>query len=628
MASPLVANRFKDVKVAGRSLAVNLVNNVSSMSVELSNSAVSAFKVTFADTAEFNIYRSTVVNPGQTLTYEGFTFDVGELETSSDKGGPMVTLNCLSKRVTALTKQTGEKSWGLHADISAWVNAAAKSVGFTPVVQPGLGEAEITRAKPEGGQAESTWDVMTKLKGEAGVWLFEYGNLLVFAKPTWWAKHAKGRWTYTWNTLSDHSPNLLSTPKYTRTPSAERDQREKLTLSVTGDNASAARPGDLLTLNSRLPNVGFKGQWLIASVEVGSTFRDPVVLSCLRIVDPAVRAKAGPSLVIPKELANNPQGPIAGYAGEQLTMARRIISAAIEMKLPKRAYYIGVMVAMLESSLRNLNYGDEGQGVTNPDGSPTTSLGLFQQQGNGAWGSRSDRLNPTIAATNFFKAMIRQPGWESEDPGLLAYHVQVGGSPSAYNARWAAAVQVVDAILAANDGSPAAGANAAAAKSGANPVAGSAKAWIDSHVGQYMDFDNAFGGQCVDVWQYYNRDVVGGPVIYLPNAKDYYGAPGLLGKYVRLTASATPRLGDVAIWDGFYGYVPGYGMAGHIAVVVQDNGNGTINCLSQNPGVANKVNLQKTGLAGYLRPKSVKPPPPPPQKAPAQVGGNTGWKYT
>lgn len=623
--TPLAFERHKELRIAGRNLSTNLMDSIQSVDFELSNSSVSALKVTFTDTPEFNVYRSTVVNPGQTVTHLGFTFEVTELETSTGSGGPTVTLTCLSKRVLALTRQTGEKSWG-NADVSAWVRAAASSVGFTPVVQPGLGTYEIKRKKPEAGQdPESTWDVMASLRGDVGVWLFEYGNLLVFAKPSWLFKNSVfPRWDYAWSSTTDHSTGLLSTPKYTRKPTADRDKREELTLTITGANASAARPGHVIGLSSRLPNVGFKGTWLVASVEVGDSVAESVTLTCLRAIDPAVTAKKSSSLTMPNEdLSQVPAGPIAGYNGQQLTNALRIVAAAKAMGLSLFAMRVGVMVAMLESSLINLEHGDEAQGVTNPDGTPTTSLGLFQQQGNGAWGSRSDRLNPTIAATNFFKAMLRQPGWESTDPGLLAYHVQVGGSPSLYNARWSAAVQVVDAILKANNGSPAAAAGAAAAKAGPNPVATSAKAWIDSHVGQYMDYDNAYGGQCVDVFKYYNHDVVGGPEV-LGDGKDYYNNPALLGKYVRLPASAVPRLGDVACWGSYYGYVPGYGMAGHIAIVVADNGNGTINVLSQNPGVAHKVNLLKTGLQGYLRPKSAKPPPPPPATAPKQGT----WKYT
>jgi hypothetical protein len=611
MATPLVSSRFKDVTVAGRNLSVNLLNNVESMSVELSSSAISAFKVTFADTHEFNIYRSTVVNPGQTLTYEGFTFDIGELETGSGNGGPTVSLNCVSKRVTALSKQTGEKSWGTHADVSAWVKAAATSVNFTAVVQPGLGTAEIARAKPEGDKVESTWDVMTKLKDEVGVWLFEYGNLLVFAKPTWWAKVAKGRWTYTWSTMTEHSPDLLAAPQYTRTPSAERDQREKLQLSVTGDLASKARPGDIVTLNSRLPNVGFKGQWIINSVDVGSTVRDPVALSCVRIVDPAIRTKASKGLTIPTSaMTNNPAGSVAGYSGQQLTNARYIVNAGIDMKVSLRAQRIAVMTAMGESSLINVNHGD----TAGPD-----SCGLFQQRD--PWGPRTERMNATSSAKLFYKALLQVPGWEALEPTIAAHRTQINADPNHYAKFWTPAVQVVDAIYVANRGKEGVlGANSPTVSSNNPAVRSSAQAWINANKGKALDFDGAYGAQCVDVFKYYNRDVVGGPAV-LGNGRDYYPNNNLMGKYVRVPPSVTPILGDVACWDGVYGVIDGVNY-GHIAIVIRDLGNGFIECFTQNPGPCHVGNLTKAGLQGYLRPKSVKPPPlngkPPAQGA---------WEY-
>jgi hypothetical protein len=593
MATPLVSTRFKDVRVAGRNLATNLVNNVESMSVELSNSAVSAFKVTFADTHEFNVYRSTVVNPGQTLTYEGWTFEIGELETDSGKGGPSVSLTCLSKRVTALMKQTGEKNWGKAVDVSAWVTSVAKSAGFIPVVQPGLGKAEITRAKPDGGEAESTWDVLVKLRDEKGVWLFEYGNRLVFAKPTWWVKvNGITRWNYTWSTVAEHSPDLLATPKYTRSPSAERDQREKLTLTVTGDRVSAARPGDFVILNSRLPNVGFKGSWIIESVEVGSTVREPVVLSCLRIVDPVVRTPAAASLIIPNEMSNNPAGPVAGYNGQQLTNARRIVSAAMEMGIGIHGQRVGVMTAMGESSLINVNHGD----AAGPD-----SRGLFQQRDNGAWGSLSDRLNPTIAATNFFKALLKVPNWSSLPPTLAAHYTQRNADPNHYTKYWSAAVQVVAAIHAANPNYKPGGASSggAASSGGSSALWKKAQNWMNATNGKYIDFDGAYGAQCVDVFKFYNRDVVGGPPV-LGNGNGYYWQDVLLGKYTRLGPGVTPQFGDVACWGSYYG-----GVYGHIALVVKDLGNGWMEVFSQNPSPAKYQNLSKQGLQGFLRPKGI-----------------------
>ena len=70
---------------------------------------------------------------------------------------------------------------------------------------------------------------------------------------------------------------------------------------------------------------------------------------------------------------------VAGYASDQLVNAAQIMNAANAAGLPQQAQIIGVMTAIGESGLRNLAYGDDLQGVTNPDGTLTSSLGLFQQ---------------------------------------------------------------------------------------------------------------------------------------------------------------------------------------------------------------------------------------------------------
>jgi hypothetical protein len=440
---------------------------------------------------------------------------------------------------------------------------------------------------------------MAKLKDEVGCWLFEYGNRLVFGKPTWWVKvNGITRWNYTWSTVSEHSGDLLEVPKYTRTPSADRDQREKLSLKVTGDRASAARPGDFVILNSRLPNVGFKGSWIISSVEVGSTVRDPVVLQCLRIVDPVVRTPAKASMVIPNEMSNNPAGPVAGYNGQQLTNARRIVSAAMEMGIGIHGQRIGVMTAMGESSLINVNYGD----TAGPD-----SRGLFQQRAVG-WGTLSERMNPTTAAQWFFRALLKVPGWASLEPTIAAHRTQINQDPYHYRKYWSAAVQVVAAIHSANagykpGGAKPSGGSAPASSGGSSALWKKAQGWINSNMNRYMDFDGQFGAQCVDVFQYYNRDVVGGPQVW-GNGKDYWPQAALMGKYTRLGPGVTAQFGDVMCWNGHYGLVNGI-MYGHIAVVIKDLGNGWVECFTQNPGNAHIANLSKQGLQGYLRPKGI-----------------------
>jgi murein DD-endopeptidase MepM/ murein hydrolase activator NlpD len=125
--------------------------------------------------------------------------------------------------------------------------------------------------------------------------------------------------------------------------------------------------------------------------------------------------------------------------------AAHIMNAAVAMKLPLRAQQIGVMTSMGESSLVNIGYGDwETSGVTNPDGSPTTSIGLFQQQNN--WGSTADRMDPEKAATMFFQRLVDVSGWEQMDPSHAAHAVQINSDANYYTKFWDQAVALTDEL--------------------------------------------------------------------------------------------------------------------------------------------------------------------------------------
>jgi murein DD-endopeptidase MepM/ murein hydrolase activator NlpD len=132
-----------------------------------------------------------------------------------------------------------------------------------------------------------------------------------------------------------------------------------------------------------------------------------------------------------------PAGSIAGYSGEQLVNAALIMNAGAALGLSVRGQTIGVMTAMGESTLRVLDRGD----ASGPD-----SRGLFQQRDNGAWGSYADRMNPTISATNFFRALQRVQGWENLSPTAAAHRVQRNADPNHYTRFWDPAGQVVAAL--------------------------------------------------------------------------------------------------------------------------------------------------------------------------------------
>jgi len=137
---------------------------------------------------------------------------------------------------------------------------------------------------------------------------------------------------------------------------------------------------------------------------------------------------------------------IEGFAGDQLVNAGVIMNAATSLGLPIQAQTIGVMTAIGESSLRNLTYGDNIHGVTNPDGTPTSSLGLFQQQQ--WWGSETDRLNPARAAAGFFAALKKIDGWETQPPSAAAHTVQNNADPDHYTRFFAPAAKIVAELTA------------------------------------------------------------------------------------------------------------------------------------------------------------------------------------
>lgn len=182
----------------------------------------------------------------------------------------------------------------------------------------------------------------------------------------------------------------------------------------------------------RRPRPSRSGSLPLALIPVGA-----VVLG--GILGVAVLADQPETAVLPTcdEVAPASAGAVAGYTGEQLENARAIIDAGEALGFGLEGQRLGIMAAMGESGLRNLDYGDwETSGVRNPDGTPTTSLGLFQQQE--WWGTAEERMDPAHAATLFFRALDEIEGWERMDASRAIHLVQVNADPGHYS-RWSAA---------------------------------------------------------------------------------------------------------------------------------------------------------------------------------------------
>lgn len=133
---------------------------------------------------------------------------------------------------------------------------------------------------------------------------------------------------------------------------------------------------------------------------------------------------AGPSTVA--------GGTVAGYSGEQLANAKTIINTIAGRKLSTQAQVVAIAAAMGESSLVNVGYGDDTNGVTNPDGTPTCSLGLFQQQWCLGWGTADQVRDPVYATNAFVDALVKVSGWETLPVTIAINRVQGNADPNHY----------------------------------------------------------------------------------------------------------------------------------------------------------------------------------------------------
>lgn len=160
---------------------------------------------------------------------------------------------------------------------------------------------------------------------------------------------------------------------------------------------------------------------------------------------PTPETGCGPAgAVSPVDLASLPTGSVAGYQGVQLANAAAIVNAGLALGLDAHGQTIGVMTAMGESDLTVVDHGD----AAGPD-----SRGLFQQRAVG-WGSYADRMNPTTSATNYFRALIAVPAWNTLAPTIAAHRAQKNADPYYYAPFWPKAVEVVAALAAAGPATP------------------------------------------------------------------------------------------------------------------------------------------------------------------------------
>jgi hypothetical protein len=128
--------------------------------------------------------------------------------------------------------------------------------------------------------------------------------------------------------------------------------------------------------------------------------------------------------------------------------------------------------------------------------------------------------------------------------------------------------------------------------------------FVTAHNGQYVNFDQVYGPQCMDLYRVYVRDVLGFEQSKgVANAwQVYYNYPAALWERIPNGPTNYPQPGDVVIWSRWYSR----SLTGHIAICV-DAGDSWLTCFSQNDPGGSPCILKEYGyryVLGWLRPRA------------------------
>lgn len=141
---------------------------------------------------------------------------------------------------------------------------------------------------------------------------------------------------------------------------------------------------------------------------------------------------AAPAAPAPPATAPAAPAPTATLDAEQAENAALIIRIGRELGVSDRGIAIALSAAMVESWIRNLDWGDR------------DSLGLFQQRPSAGWGSAEQIMDRERSIRVFFggvsdpngantRGLLDIPGWESMSFSDAAQSVQISAYPERYS---------------------------------------------------------------------------------------------------------------------------------------------------------------------------------------------------
>jgi hypothetical protein len=239
------------------------------------------------------------------IRYVRQLFEISSVTMSQGPGGsPAFSIQCYSKAIQQMKRDKNPSA--IQGNGSEFIRNAAKRYGLGFYGEETTKNKEITQSSGS-KQAESLWDVMTRLAGEAKFVLFEVDGILVFASETWLLNKWGTESVWSVNQTTDSSGNIvkkLSVRRYTpltfygldyQTPreqpfvltqlpqftKSENDPyAESGSCSVVRTNATQLRPGMTVAVSVIQNGVGqIGGNYIIESVTFQEMVPDPVSIS-------------------------------------------------------------------------------------------------------------------------------------------------------------------------------------------------------------------------------------------------------------------------------------------------------------------------------------------------------------
>lgn len=125
--------------------------------------------------------------------------------------------------------------------------------------------------------------------------------------------------------------------------------------------------------------------------------------------------------------------------------------------------------------------------------------------------------------------------------------------------------------------------------------------FVSKYNGKYLDWDNFYGAQCVDLVQFWSQ-ALGGPR-FTGDAKDIAGQTRGFYDWIPNTAEAVPQAGDIVVWEGSYNGGPG-----HVGIATGWGSTNLFEVFEQNNPTGSPAHTSRRNynhVAGWLRKKGV-----------------------